>query len=49
MFLFSTGGKLFQQFSENQTTLDFSHLPDGIYILKIETSKKTTKRKIVKY
>jgi len=47
--LFSTGGKLLQQFSENQTTLDFSHLPDGIYILKIETSEKTTERKIVKY
>jgi aminopeptidase N len=47
--LFSTGGKLLQQFSEKQTTLDFSHLPDGIYILKIETSKKTTERKILKY
>jgi aminopeptidase N len=47
--IFSTGGKLLQQFGANQTTLDFAHLPKGIYILKIETSEKTTERKIVKH
>ncbi|MBW6535334.1 MAG: T9SS type A sorting domain-containing protein [Mariniphaga sp.] len=47
--LFNSDGKLLYQFAKNQTTLNLYHLPQGIYILKIETSKKTTERKIVKY
>jgi aminopeptidase N len=47
--LFHSDGKLLYQFAKNQTTLNLSHLPQGIYILKIETSKETTERKIVKH
>jgi len=47
--LYNSDGKLLYQFAKNQSTFDLSHLPQGIYILKIETSKKTIERKIVKY
>ncbi|SHJ24344.1 Por secretion system C-terminal sorting domain-containing protein [Tangfeifania diversioriginum] len=47
--IFSAAGKLLNQFDENQTTLNLSNLSQGIYILKIETSEKTTERIIVKY
>lgn len=47
--LYNSDGKLLYQFAKNQSTLDLTHLPQGIYILKIETSKERTEQKIVKY
>ena len=46
--IYSTEGKLIKTFSQNQTTLDLSELKPGLYILKLETTKNTFERKVIK-
>jgi aminopeptidase N len=46
--LFTANGRLLQEISQLKENYLFSHLPDGIYLLEITTSQKTTIRKIVK-
>jgi len=46
--LFTADGRLLQEISQLKEYYLLSHLPEGIYLLEISTSKNTTIRKIVK-
>jgi hypothetical protein len=49
--IFDTFGRKILSHTENrlpQTTLDISHLPSGIYFLKIHTEKGLINKKVVK-
>ena len=46
--LFNLNGKLIQSFEKNSTTLNLSNIPNGQYILKIETPKGVFNESIIK-
>ncbi len=46
--IYSTLGKLVLQKDDTNTSIDISHLPTGLYLVKIETDKGELVRKLVK-
>jgi len=47
--LFSTEGLLLKQFIGNETTFNWSNIPNGIYILQLKTNLGMFEQKIVKF
>ena len=46
--LLSVEGQMIKEYNDGTTTLDFSNLPSGIYILQVETVKKVFNKKIIR-